>query len=371
MSALERIVGAESAGMRLDVFVTREFAKAIETAGLSRSSMQRLILSGRVTLNDRRAKASSRLKLNDVIKIQSLPPKPARLAREAIPLDVLYEDRDCVVLNKAPGIVVHPAAAASSGTLVNALLHHCPDLEGIGGERRPGIVHRLDKETSGVMIVAKNDFAFQQLARQFKERHVSKEYLALVWGKLKSRKGIIDRPIGRHRSDRKRMSSTRSLARTKGAITEWEVESCFEIKAGRERSSWVSLLRVKPHTGRTHQIRVHLADMGYPLIGDKVYGRKAHETNGDGDMSHVLQRFGRQALHAEKLGLTHPRSGRPLQFYAPLPRDFHELLTSLRAHALSAKRCSNGDSEAKQDRGPLALSSMPMRHRVDNENGFK
>jgi 23S rRNA pseudouridine1911/1915/1917 synthase len=330
MSAVKRIVDAQSAGMRLDVFVTREFSTAIENAALSRSAMQRLISEGGVTLNGRRVKAGARLKLNDLISIQSLPPKEVPLAREAIPLEVLYEDGDCVVINKAPGLVVHPAAAASSGTLVNALLHHCPDLAGIGGERRPGIVHRLDKETSGVMIVGKNDFAFQQLARQFKERRVSKEYLALVWGKLKTRKGIVDRPIGRDRSNRKRMSSTRSLARRKEAITEWQVERYFEIKTEPESFSSVSLLKVRPRTGRTHQIRVHLADLGHPLIGDKVYGRKTRKTNRDTELMAVLQHFSRHALHAERLRLAHPRSGLMIEFHAPLPRDMAELLQLLR-----------------------------------------
>jgi 23S rRNA pseudouridine1911/1915/1917 synthase len=326
MPALQTAVDAESAGMRLDVFLTRQFEESLEKPGLSRSAMKRLIIGGEVTVNGERSKASARLKLNDTVRIERLPVTEVSLAPEPLPLDVLYEDNDCLVINKAAGVIVHPAAGATSGTLVNALLHHCPDLQAIGGERRPGIVHRLDKETSGAMIVAKNGFALQQLTRQFKERQVTKEYVALVWGKLASDKGLIDRPIGRHRSDRKRMSSIHSLRRSREAITAWAVERCFEIKEGSGPSVWVSLLRLRPRTGRMHQIRVHLADLGHPLIGDKVYGRKRRIANGT---INVLKNFHRHALHAEKLGLTHPRSGAPMEFNAALAKDIDQLLKLL------------------------------------------
>jgi 23S rRNA pseudouridine1911/1915/1917 synthase len=329
-AGLQAVVDAQAAGMRLDVFLTRHFSRAMEQAGLSRSGTQRLIVEGHVTLNGHRTKASARLKANDIVEIQSAPARRVSLIPQALPLNILYEDDDCIVIDKAAGVVVHPAQGAPSGTLVNALLHHLPGLEGIGGERRPGIVHRLDKDTSGVMIVAKNDFAFQQLARQFKERRVNKEYVAVVWGLLKNPRGVIDRPIGRHRSDRKRMSSTHSLSRTRDAITQWEVERCFEIKGSQGISLWVSQLRLKPRTGRTHQIRVHLADLGHPLIGDKVYGRKRRIAAGDNGTIGVLQNFSRQALHAEKLGVAHPRSGLPMQFHAALPSDIDELLRWLK-----------------------------------------
>jgi 23S rRNA pseudouridine1911/1915/1917 synthase len=330
MAELQTLVEAKAAGMRLDVFLTHFFFHTTRQAGLSRSGTQRLIVEGQVTVNGHRTKASVRLKTNDIVRIQSLPSREVSIAPEALPLEVLYEDKDCIVINKAAGVVVHPAAGATSGTVVNALLHRLPGLEGIGGERRPGIVHRLDKETSGVMVVAKNDFAFQQLARQFKERRVNKEYVALAWGKLRSAKGVIERPIGRHRSDRKRMSSLHSLSRTRDAITEWEVERCFEIKGGPGISFWVSQLRLRPRTGRTHQIRVHLADLGHPLIGDKVYGRKRRIAAEGSSAMAVLQDFPRQALHAEKLGVTHPQSGRPLQFHAPLAPDIDDLLRLLK-----------------------------------------
>jgi 23S rRNA pseudouridine1911/1915/1917 synthase len=328
MGDLQTFVEAEAAGMRLDLFLTRFFSRAMERAGMSRSGTQRLIVEGRVTLNGHRTKASARLKVNDIVSIQSTPAREVSIIPEALPLDVLYEDRDCVVISKAAGVVVHPAAGAKSGTVVNALLHRLPSLEGIGGERRPGIVHRLDKETSGVMIIAKNNLAFEQLARQFKERRVVKEYVALVWGKLRMAKGVIERPIGRHRSDRKRMSSIHSLPRTREAITEWEVERCFEIKGG-QGIFWISQLRLKPRTGRTHQIRVHLADLGYPLVGDKVYGRKRRIEAGGSGLIAVLQHFGRHALHAEKLGVAHPLRARPLQFHAPLALDIGELVRLL------------------------------------------
>jgi 23S rRNA pseudouridine1911/1915/1917 synthase len=260
-----------------------------------------------------------------------LPPRDAEISSEALPLAVLYEDSDCMVINKAPGMTVHPAAGHWSGTLVNALLHHCPDIEGIGGVRRPGIVHRLDKDTSGVIITAKNMLAYQSLVRQFKERRVEKEYVAVARGRVSTEQGTIDRPVGRHRSDRKRMSSVHFLNRAREAVTEWAVEERFAIGAGATPSGFATLLRLRPRTGRTHQIRVHLADLGYPLVGDRVYGKKrrvgATESLGDS----IIESFPRQALHAERLILNHPRSGRRIEFVASLPDDLNELLRCLRA----------------------------------------
>ena len=315
--------------MRLDLFLARFSPPAMKGEGVSRSGIQKLIADGQITLNGNPAKASARLKANDLVAIETLPPKKSDLAAEPIALNVLYEDDDCIVVNKAPGIAVHPAAGRTVGTLVNALLYHCPDLRGIGGECRPGIVHRLDKDTSGVMIVAKSMPALQQLARQFKERRVKKEYLALVLGKLKDERGIIDRPIGRHRSDRKRMSSLHSLARKREAVTEWSVEKCFRHKNEALAFDWVSLLRLTPRTGRTHQIRVHLADLGHPVIGDKVYGRKRPYPRLKYAHVSTLDSFSRQALHAERLSLFHPRTGAPMEFYAPLAEDIESLLKTL------------------------------------------
>jgi 23S rRNA pseudouridine1911/1915/1917 synthase len=334
------VVAADAAGMRLDVFLTRHLPDAIEGTGFSRSGIQKLIAAGQVTLNGNRAKPATRLRTNDVVALEHVPPKQSALAPEAVVLDVIYEDEDCIVVNKAAGMVVHPAAGRTEGTLVNAILHRCPDLQGIGGEYRPGIVHRLDKDTSGVMIVAKNAAAFQNLAQQFKDRRVKKEYVAVVWGKPKSARGVINQPIGRHRSNRKRMSSVSPLPRKREAITEWNVEKCFRYKnaAG---LSWVSLLRLRPLTGRTHQIRVHLADIGYPLVGDKIYGRKAASGAVRSGGVSGLSVFGRQALHAQRLGLLHPRTMAGIEFSAPLPEDIGGLLRTLEEQGPDWRECEN------------------------------
>jgi 23S rRNA pseudouridine1911/1915/1917 synthase len=329
-------VDRSSAGMRLDLFLSRHFTPTAETAGLSRAEIQRLIAEGQITRNGVRVKASTRVKLDDWIDIRSLPARDPELKSEALPLDVLYEDEDCVVINKAPGMVVHPAAGCPSGTLVNALLHHCPRIEGIGGVRRPGIVHRLDKDTSGVMIIAKNMATFHQLVGQFQSRTVRKEYLALVYGVMRSESGVINRPIGRHRSDRKRMSSLHPMKKSREAVTEWHVEERFLVSsAGSRREGGLTLLRIRPRTGRTHQIRVHFADLGYPLVGDRVYGRRAKapfQVYAESLFGH----FRRQALHAERLCVELGKTARPTEFVAPLPPDFAELLNYLRSRRYPA-----------------------------------
>jgi 23S rRNA pseudouridine1911/1915/1917 synthase len=324
--APQRAVVEESgAGMRLDLFLARRFAPQL---GRTRSAIQKLIADGAVTVNGRGAKPAVRLKKGDRIDVRTPAPVETSLAAEPLPLDIVYEDKDCIVLNKAPGMVVHPAAGWKQGTLVNALLHHCPDLPGVGGERRPGIVHRLDKDTSGVMVVAKHDAAFQHLAAEFKTRSVRKEYVALVWGVMGKTQGTIDRPIGRHRSDRKKMSSVRTLARAREALTEWRVEEVFPTGAARGRFARVSLLRLRPHSGRTHQLRVHLADEGHPIVGDAVYGPRAAAFRGH-DVDTALSVFPRQALHAERLCFTHPRTGAAMEFHAPPPSDMKRLLPRL------------------------------------------
>ena len=319
-----------AAGSRLDLFLARHPIPATLGATFSRSEIQRLIDEGQITLNGARTKASARIKEHDRIDIRLLPPRVAEIGAEALPLAILYEDADCIVLNKAPGITVHPAAGHWSGTVVNALLHHCPEIEGIGGIRRPGIVHRLDKDTSGVMIAAKNMAAYHNLVLQFKNRIVEKEYIALAWGNVIGDKGIIDRPIGRHRSDRKKMSSVFFFKGSREALTEWTVEERFALACTNSASRYVTLLRVRPRTGRTHQIRVHLADSGHPLLGDPMYGKRNHGTrrleNGDPG----IQLLSRQALHAEKLTINHLRTGKPIQFTAPLPEDLVALRDYLR-----------------------------------------
>ena len=328
--ASQRAVVEENAsGMRLDVFLTQYFDKQLDRYGLSRSRMQRLIEDGLITVNGAPAKSSTRLKPSDSVELGTLAPVQTNLAAEDVPLNVVYEDDDCVVINKAPGMTVHPAAGRMSGTLVNALLHHCPELKGIGAEGRPGIVHRLDKDTSGVMVVAKNHRSLQILARQFKDRAVQKQYLAVVWGKFETNSGIIDRPIGRHRSQRKRMSSRFAHSRTREALTEWNVERCFELKADARSIRSVTLLRLWPKTGRTHQIRVHLADLGYPLIGDKVYGRRSPSDSKRSPAISLLDNFPRQALHAESLEFSHPKTGLRIEFKAALYDDIDQLVKEL------------------------------------------
>jgi len=322
-------VERNSAGLRLDLFIAQHFSRVVEHWGLSRAAVQRLIATGEITLNGERAKPSARLKTDDRIEIYIAPTRETNLIPEALPLRILYEDEDCVVINKAPGMVVHPAGGHACGTLVNALLHHCPLLRGIGGEQRPGIVHRLDKDTSGAMIIAKNDRSFQELARQFRDRKVHKEYLAIVWGRLNAPQGVINRPIGRHRADRKRMSSTRALSKRREAVTEWTTERSFRLGAEEKHAIWVSLVRLRPKTGRTHQIRVHLADVGCPLVGDRVYGKKPYGGANRTSERSLLNVFPRQALHAQKLGIVHPRSGVPMEFRSPLWPDMQELLDLL------------------------------------------
>ena len=317
-------VNRESAGLRLDVYLAQQFS----SEGISRAEAQRLIVERLVTVNGHEAKASIRLKPADVIRLEKLPPRHSPLCPENLPLDILYEDASCIVINKAAGMMVHPAAGKAGGTLVNALLHRCPDLSGIGGERRPGIVHRLDKDTSGLMVVAKTPVAFQRLARQFKERQVQKEYVALVWGKLPSGSGIIDRAIGRHRSDRKRLSSRYSFGKSREAVTQWQVEKSFKL-TGRTSPLWVSLLRLKPTTGRTHQLRVHLADFGFPIVGDQLYGQKKRAYARDHAAESMFRSFPRQALHAERLSFVHPTTQNMMAFHAALPQDMNELLKFL------------------------------------------
>ncbi|HEY1372357.1 MAG TPA: RluA family pseudouridine synthase [Candidatus Binatia bacterium] len=320
----EALIEAAEAGMRLDHFLTRRFA----AGGFTRSGIQKLIADGAVILNGRKSKPGARLKAGDRIIMAAPPVVDTALVAEPIALEILYEDADCIVINKAPGMVVHPAAGWSAGTLVNALLHHCPDLPGIGGERRPGIVHRLDKDTSGVMVVAKHDAAFHRLASDFKARRVEKEYIALVWGVMPKVEGAIDRPIGRHRSQRKKMSSVRALARVREALTNWRVQEVFPSGAAGGRFAHISLLCLRPHSGRTHQLRVHLADEGYPIVGDQLYGLPPATLARHG-VDATLAGFPRQALHAARLRFSHPSTGAAMEFSAPPPADMRQLLLKL------------------------------------------
>ena len=303
------VIGPDQAGERLD----RYLAGAVP--GLSRSQAQRLIDDGHVQVAGRQAKANLALKDGDHVSIELPAPVPTSAQPEDIPVPVLYEDADLVVVNKPAGMVVHPAAGHNSGTLVNALLHHVDDLSGIGGELRPGIVHRLDKGTSGVMVVAKHDAAHEALARQFADREVDKEYVALVWGVVQAGRRI-DLPIGRDPNDRQKMSARSRRARS--AVT--RITRAQHLKG-------VTLCQVAIATGRTHQIRVHLNAIGHPIVGDPTYGGVRQRV--PQDLRPVL-RLERPFLHAARLAFTHPTDGREMSFDAPLPDDLQQVLDQLR-----------------------------------------
>ena len=308
MSGHQFIVPAEFEGERLDRFLVSVLPDH------SRSQIQKLIADGRVTLDRKDARANLALRPGDRVTVSLLPPAPASVGPEALPLEILYEDPDLAVLNKPAGMVVHPSAGHASGTLVNALLHHIDDLSGVGGELRPGIVHRLDRGTSGVMVVAKNDKAHQELARQFHDREVEKEYIALVWGVVHAGRRI-DAAIGRDPDNRQKMSSRSRHARH--AVT--------RITRARNLPG-VTLCQVAIHTGRTHQIRVHLSAIGHPIVGDSLYGGVHRRVPGD---IRAVQRLERPFLHAYRLMFTHPRDGRRLEFTAPLPDDLQRVLDDL------------------------------------------
>ena len=271
---------------------------------ISRSRWKQLIEAGYVALNGVTVrKPRTPLVPGDAVTCTLPAPEPVGLVPAAIPLDILHEDSDLIVLNKPSGRVVHPGPGHAADTLVNALLHHCADLQGIGGELRPGIVHRLDKDTSGVLVVAKNEPAVANLVAQFSAHAVRKEYLALVWGTPRPAAGAVALPIGRHPSNRKKMAVT---ARGRPAVTRYETLAAGPLAA---------LLRVHLETGRTHQIRVHLARLGHPVVGDRTYGRTRHGLPAG-------LAIPRQMLHAHILEFIHPRDGRPLAFSAPPPADF-------------------------------------------------
>ncbi|MDU4959829.1 MAG: RluA family pseudouridine synthase [Sporomusaceae bacterium] len=296
------IAGAELADQRLDVFIAADMSE------LSRSHVQKLIASGHISVNDKTAKANYRLRPGDRITVQIPPAVPPAAAPEQIQLDIVYEDGDVIVINKPRNMVVHPAAGNESGTLVNALLGRCTDLSGINGVTRPGIVHRLDKDTSGLMMVAKNDAAHISLAAQIQSRTASRKYLAIVYGNLQERQGRIDAPIGRHPVDRKKMAVT--AANSKNAITHFTVLEWFGD---------YSFVECRLETGRTHQIRVHMAYIGHPLVGDPKYGPKQ-----------VPFAIAGQALHSAELSFYHPVSGERLLFTAPMPRDMQTIISVLR-----------------------------------------
>jgi 23S rRNA pseudouridine1911/1915/1917 synthase len=291
---------ADVAGERLDVFVARRLP------ALTRSRVQRLIADGRVLAAGQRARASLRLDAGQHVSVEVPPPAEATVAPERIPLDILFEDADLIVVNKPAGMTVHPSPGHESATLVNAILAHCDDLSGIGGVLRPGIVHRLDRDTSGLILVAKNDAAHNSLARQLKERRVEKVYLALVEGTPKPPEGVIDAPIARDPRNRQRMAIVEG---GRASVTAYRVV---------ERFTGASLVEARPKTGRTHQIRVHLAAIGHPIIGDRIYGKPS-------------PLVARHFLHACRIEFAHPRTGDRVEFEAPLPDDLERALRKVRA----------------------------------------
>ena len=314
MNRLEIQVDAEHEGLRLDRVL------ATEVAGYSRSQIQRLIEDGHVKLpRVKTAKANTPVRSGDVITIELPAPVAATPAAEALPLEIVYQDADVIVINKPAGMVVHPGAGHEAGTLVNALLHHVTDLSGIGGERRPGIVHRLDKGTSGVMVVAKHDASHQELARQFHDREVEKTYVALAWGLVQQRKRI-DIPIGRDPVHREKSSTRARRARTAVTRVIWA-----------RHVPGVSLLRVAIATGRTHQIRVHLNAIGHPIVGDALYGGVHRRMP---QHLRVVQHLTRPFLHAERLAFTQPRTGERLEFAVPLPDDLRTVIEAIEPRLL-------------------------------------
>lgn len=289
------------AGQRADVGL----ASLLE---ITRSNMQRLLEEGRAVKGSKVLKANYKLKQGDEIIVTLPEPQPLDVQPENIPLDIIYEDEDVVVVNKARGMVVHPAAGNYNGTLVNALLYHCRNLSGINGVIRPGIVHRLDKDTSGIMICAKNDAAHVSLSEQIQSKTAKRTYLAVVRGNIKTDSGVIETLIARDKNDRKKMAVVKDEGRN--AVTEYEVM---------ERFGKYTIVKCRLHTGRTHQIRVHMEYLGYPLVGDPKYSPKKTPFAING-----------QALHSLTLDFIHPRTGEQMHFEAPLPEDMHKIVTRLR-----------------------------------------
>lgn len=297
------VVKADASGERLDTFLAR-----VEQT-LSRSGAQKLIEEGHVRVNGKSGRKNDRLNPGDTVEYSIPEAKPVEIAATEMPLEIVYEDEDVLVINKPKGLVVHPAAGHSDDTLVNGLIYAMGEsLSGINGELRPGIVHRIDKDTSGLLAVAKNDYAHTMLASQLKDHTMARTYEAIVCGNLKEDSGTVDAPIGRHPSDRKKMCVTQRGSRN--AVTHWEVI---------ERYRGYTHIRCRLETGRTHQIRVHMAYIGHPILGDTVYGHKKPEL---GQTS--------QCLHAGALCFQHPRDGRPVMVFAPLPQYFQDVLDKLR-----------------------------------------
>ena len=309
----------KASGKRIDIFLSQK------DLGLSRAFIQKLISDHNILVDGNSIKPSYKIKGGEKIKIEVPPPEKPSLEPEDIPLDIVYEDFDLLVVNKKPGMVIHPAAGNYSHTLVNALLFHCKDLSGINGVLRPGIVHRLDKNTSGLLVIAKNDLAHLSLAGQIKNRTLLREYLAITWGHMPSQEGIIEAPIGRAAKDRKKMAVTRLKGRE--SLTQYRILERFDL---------CDLLSIRLKTGRTHQIRVHLSYLNHPVLGDPEYGGRGKRIKGIYDRERpfaqkLLSTIDRQALHAKKLGFVHPRTKEYQKFDSKLPEDIEAVLSLLRS----------------------------------------
>jgi 23S rRNA pseudouridine1911/1915/1917 synthase len=312
----EFIVASHEAGLRLDIYLS------LKDLGLSRSQVKKYVDDGLVRVNSFHSKVSHRLRPGDIVEIDKREPVTCRALPQDLPLAIVYEDQHILVVDKPAGMVIHPAAGHHQDTIVNAILYHCQNLSGIGGVLRPGIVHRLDKETSGLLVVAKSDEAHQGLAGQFKRHEVKKTYMALVYGNPKEDEGAIDLPLGRHPVDRKKMST--KSRRTKEALTTWKVHERFGV---------ATMLDVNIMTGRTHQIRVHLSALGLPVVGDSVYGNpKRADAVHNTFVRSKLKTMKRQALHAAKIGFVHPVTCREMMFSSPLPDDMADLADFLRSY---------------------------------------
>ena len=310
------IVNKDYKGKRIDKFLSDSFSN------ISRSQIQRLIETGRVTCDDMTIGDNSfKVKEGDIYVLEIPPAEEPEPIAQDIPLDIIYEDEDVVVVNKPAGMTVHPAVGNPDGTLVNALLYHCKDLSGIGGVKRPGIVHRIDKDTSGILVIAKNDVAHQCLCAQFAEHSIERTYYAVVYGVPKPLNGLVDADIGRSPYDRKKMAVVQKNG--KHAVTHYQTEKVF--------GDFASLVRCNLETGRTHQIRVHMTRLGNSLLGDKVYGKskKLVLKTLDSQKIDFINNFGRQALHAKTLGFVHPRTEQKMVFNSDFPEDFEKLINYL------------------------------------------
>ena len=301
MDIFELEITAEENGTRLDSYLAEELE------GISRSYLQKLIGEGLILVNQKTVKANYKVKTGDTLLVQIPEAAPVDIQPEPMDLDIVYEDSDLLIVNKPVGLVVHPAHGHYSGTLVNGLLAHCTDLSGINGKMRPGIVHRIDKDTSGLLMIATNDLAHQHLAEQLKAHSIKRAYYALVQGVISEPAGLVDAPIGRHEIDRKKMAVT--FKNSKEARTHYYVK---------ERFAKNTFIECRLETGRTHQIRVHMAYLGHPLVGDPLYGTRKNNLD-----------FPGQALHAYALGFVHPRTGEELYFEAPIPEHFQSVLKTL------------------------------------------